>query len=392
MNVLTRQTPALKLSKCMILREAQKTFSWSRLFSTSSLQLATEKCHGGAGIGNVHDQMLPATDFSGMFKHIKRPKTASVIGAPMTHGQPFVGTDHGPQLLRDENLIQHLSSIGWRVRDKADLNFDSLSNSLMMENESTESPKARNSKIVGKGCSMLADSVETEILKGRFPVVLGGDHSIAIGTLAGILRVRPNIGVIWVDAHADLHTPETSESGNMHGMPVGLLMEGLANDCHSFPGLEWLHTSPNGKLQPRLSPDSIVYIGLRDVDAAERDIIRQNNIKAFTMHDVDNVGIGKVMEMALAHLLDGKPDRPIHLSYDIDAVDPMLAPATGTTVRGGLNYRDAHFVAETVAMSGALTSIEIVELNPTLSDGRGSRKTVELGLGLLTSLMGKSII
>lgn len=239
---------------------------------------------------------------------------------------------------------------------------------------------------------MLANVVEKEIVDGRFPVVLGGDHSIGLGTLAGVLRTRPNVGVIWVDAHADIHIPETSGSGNMHGMPVGLLMEGIAKNSHTIPGFEWLQTSPDGKPQPLLSPDSIVYIGLRDVDAAERNAIRSNNIKAFTMHDIDNFGIGKVMEMALAHLLDGNPYRPLHLSYDIDAVDPILAPATGTTVRGGLNYREAHFVAETVAMSGALASAEIVELNPTLSDGNGSRETVELGLGIITSLMGKSII
>lgn len=392
MNVLTRSQASLKLNKSVALGETKSIFSLSRSFYPSIFHHGTRKIHSGAGIGNVHDQMLPTPDFDGMFKLIEQPKTASVIGAPMTHGQPFVGTDHGPQLLRNENLLQHLTSLGWRVHDKADLNFDSLSNSLMTENERIETSKAKNSKVVGKGCSMLADMVEKEILEGRFPVVLGGDHSIGIGTLAGILRARPNVGVIWVDAHADLHTPETSDSGNMHGMSVGLLMEGVADNSHTIPGFEWLQNSLDGKPQSLLSPDSIVYIGLRDVDAAERNSIRNNNIKAFTMHDVDNFGIGKVMEMALAHLLDGNPDRPLHLSYDIDAVDPMLAPATGTTVRGGLNYREAHFVAEAVAMSGALTSVEMVELNPTLSDGQGSRETVELGLGILTSLMGKSII
>ena len=245
---------------------------------------------------------------------------------------------------------------------------------------------------------MLSFIVEQEIKKGRFPIVLGGDHSIAIGTLAGTLRARPNIGVIWVDAHADLNTPETSESGNMHGMPVGLLMQGLVKDYNSIPGLEWISSpssdNDNGGMiqQPLLNPDSIVYVGLRDVDAAEREIIHEKNIKAFTMHDIDRYGIGTVMDMALKHLLDKDPNRPIHLSYDIDAVDPLLAPATGTSVRGGLTYREAHYVAEAVAKSGNLTSIDMVEINPTLSDGEGSRETVEIGLGLLTSLMGKSII
>ncbi len=182
-----------------------------------------------------------------------------------------------------------------------------------------------------------------------------------------------------------------SESGNMHGMPVGLLMNGISDtDPSTIPGFEWL--GQPDMIHARLDPSSVVYIGLRDVDTAERHILREKRIKAFTMYDVDKYGIGTVMDMAIGHLLDQDPNRPLHLSYDIDAVDPIEAPATGTAVRGGLTYREAHFVAEAVARSGSLASAEIVELNPTLSDGDGSRETVELGLGLLTSLMGKSII
>ena len=290
-----------------------------------------------------------------------------------------------------------MSSLGWRVRDLANLDFETIiKNNSRGDNASFNEHKgAKNSKIVGEATHMLSFIVEQEIKKGRFPIVLGGDHSIAIGTLAGALRARPNIGVIWVDAHADLNTPDTSESGNMHGMPVGLLMQGLVKDYRSIPGLEWISSSSDddkGVIQPLLDPDSIVYVGLRDVDAAEREIIHEKNIKTFTMHDIDRYGIGNVMDMALEHLFDKDPNRPIHLSYDIDAVDPLLAPATGTAVRGGLTYREAHFVAEAVAKSGNLTSIEMVELNPTLSDGQGSRETVELGMAIVTSLMGKSII
>jgi len=193
-----------------------------------------------------------------------------------------------------------------------------------------------------------------------------------------------------VDAHADINTPETTESGNIHGMPVGIMMKGLMESHHSLPGFEWLDQEVYKTC--RLNPDSIVYIGLRDVDRGERRILRDLNIKTLTMYDIDHYGIGKVMEMALDHLLRSDRNRPIHLSYDIDAVDPSHAPATGTTVRGGLTYREAHFVAEKVAASGNLASADMVELNPTLSNGMGSRETIELGLGLLTSLMGKSII
>ena len=231
---------------------------------------------------------------------------------------------------------------------------------------------------------MLSTVVETKINEGHFPLVLGGDHSIAIGSLAGILRARPHTGVIWVDAHADLNIPETSGSGNFHGMPLGLLMDHPDGtyDFSKLPGFEFLIDGP------RISPEQLVYVGLRDVDAMERVWIRQLGIKTFTMTDVDCLGIGQVMKQALEHL----KGRPLHLSYDIDSVDPVLAPATGTKVRGGLTYREAHFVAEFVAQSGDLASAEIVEVNPNLSTDDGANETVELGMQLITSLMGKSII
>lgn len=343
------------------------------------------------GLGNVHDRMLPpSTEASNlMFRHTKRPKTVSIIGAPMTFGQPYVGTDDGPRLLREAQLFDHLTSIGWRVEDMGDLDFKTMESELAHEKYTDDSHNTRNSLIVGGGCKMVADAVIDAVSKDQFPLILGGDHSIGVGSLAGLLKARPNLGVIWVDAHADLNTPKMSESGNIHGMPVGLLMEGMY-DVASIPGFEWLG-SPEMK-DVRLDPDSIVYIGLRDVDSLERHVLQEKNIKAFTMFDIDKYGIGKVMDYALSHLLQKDPSRPLHLSYDIDAVDPLHAPATGTAVRGGLTYREAHFVAEAAVRSGYLSSVEMVELNPTLSDEDGSTATVELGVGLLTSLMGKTII
>ena len=283
-----------------------------------------------------------------------------------------------------------LTQLGWRIEDLPDLDFDSAAaeSSPSSGDHRPDPPNARNSALVGRGCRSLAEVVERKIREGRFPLILGGDHSIGIGSLAGILNARPDTGILWVDAHADLNTPETSESGNLHGMPLGLLMNhppGSDNENYDFstlPGFEFLIDGP------RLNPDQLVYVGLRDVDPAERVWIKQLGIKTFTMTDVDDHGIGPVMRMALEHL----EGRPLHLSYDIDSVDPVLAPATGTKVRGGLTYREAHFVAEVVARSGHLASVEIVELNPTLSDGDGANETVELGMQLITSLMGKSII
>jgi arginase len=286
--------------------------------------------------------------------------------------------------LKEKGLRGMLTSLGWRVEELPDMDFHDVE----QFSGQVDPPGARNCAIVGHVNSEIANVVEAKINEGPFPLILGGDHSIGIGSLTGILRCRPNVGVVWVDAHADLNIPETSGSGNMHGMPVGLLMDHPTASCdHSkLPGFEFLVDGP------RLQPEQIVYIGLRDVDPAERKWIKELGIKAFTMYDVDKYGIGGVMEQTLEHLLKDDPNRPLHLSYDIDSVDPVLAPATGTTVRGGLTFREAHFVAEAIAQSGNLSSGEIVELNPNLSDGSGAEETVELGLGIITSFMGKSII
>ena len=335
---------------------------------------------GGAGLGNVQDRMIPSSE-NGLFQHTPS-KTVSIIGAPMTYGQPYVGTDSGPALLREAGLLKMMTSLGWRVDDIGDIDFETIAQQANKDSV----PGARNCGIVGAVNEQLANVVEGKMNEGQFPLLLGGDHSIGIGSLAGVLRARPDTGVLWIDAHADLNTPAISESGNMHGMPIGLLMDGVAPNFEELPGMSWL---TNG---PRLRPDSIVYVGLRDVDAAERSIIRKLGITAFTMHDIDHYGIGHVMDMAMAKLLQDNPNRPLHCSYDIDAIDPVLAPATGTTVRGGLNFREAHYVAEAVAASGNLASADIVELNPTLSDGKGAKETVELGLQIVTSMMGKSIL
>eukprot|EP00934_Nitzschia_sp_Nitz4_P000388 Nitzschia sp. Nitz4//scaffold119_size111653//4704//6100//NITZ4_004173-RA/size111653-augustus-gene-0.204-mRNA-1//1//CDS//3329533785//388//frame0 len=334
----------------------------------------------------VQNQLLPPSE-SGLFKHSPYPRTVAMIGAPMTYGQPYVGTDTGPALLREKGLRGMLTSLGWRVEELPDLDFDSIIKDL--PDDMVDPPSAKNCALVGNGTSLLADAVEKAITEGKFPLVLGGDHSIGLGSLTGILRKNPNVGIIWVDAHADLNTPNTSLSGNMHGMPLGMLFNHPTEpqvDFSKYPGFEYLIDSP------RINPDQLVYIGLRDVDQAERQWIRESGIKAFTMYDIDHLGIGQVMDRTFEHLLKDDPDRPLHLSYDIDAVDPALAPATGTTVRGGLTYREAHFVAEALAQSGNLASAEIVELNVKLSNIAGGDDTVELALQLITSFMGKSII
>jgi arginase len=307
----------------------------------------------------------------------------SIIGVPMTDGQPYIGTDDGPTLLRKSGLVANLQSLSWQVQDLGDLILPT-GDPLTPDDEALlflqhNGCKAKNVKSVGAGTECLARIVYDQLQQGQFPLILGGDHSIGIGSLAALLKHAPDTGIIWIDAHADINTPWVSESGNLHGMPIGLLLDTAKSS--TIPGFAWL------KDYPSLDPRQICYVGLRDVDAAERRCILQHDIVAYTMHEIDRYGIGTVMDRCLNEHLHG---RPIHMSYDIDAVDPMLAPATGTAVRGGLTFREAHYVAE--AAASRLNSAEIVELNPTLSNSEGADNTIDLGLQIITSMMGKSII
>lgn len=212
-------------------------------------------------------------------------------------------------------------------------------------------------------------------------MTLGGDHSLAMGTIAGTKRKYPNAGVVWVDAHADINTPLTTESGNLHGCPVSFLL-GL-DGCDVEPFNKWL--------KPCLKPEDIVYIGLRDIDDAEKKILKENNIKTFTMHHVDKHGIGKVMELALQYINPSR-DRPLHLSFDVDALDPTVAPSTGTPVRGGLTFREGHYITEVVAETGCLVALDIMEVNPSLLDPRSVEMTVAAGCSLTRASLGETLL
>ncbi|RHY95150.1 hypothetical protein DYB35_004622 [Aphanomyces astaci] len=271
---------------------------------------------------------------------LSTPQTVSVIGAPMTRNLNFRAPSAGdPQI--DPSYGRAKRSFAGKV---------------------------------GSGLKQIADVVEKKASEGKFCLVLGGDHTIGAGSLAGILKVHPDAGIIWVDAHADINTPQTTESGNMHGMPISFLMQGLADPAR-VPGFEWLVDGPI------LKPEQLVYIGLRD----------ELGIKAFSMQSVDKYGIGKTMEMALDHLC-GKQARPLHMSYDIDAVDPVDAPSTGTRVRGGLTWREANYVAEAVAESNMLVGLDMVEVNPSLAPGKGAAITVDMALLLIGSALGNRIL
>lgn len=231
----------------------------------------------------------------------------------------------------------------------------------------------------------LSNQVYTHAREGRFVLTLGGDHSIAIGTISGTAKaIRERLGreiaVIWVDAHADINTPETSDSGNIHGMPVAFLT-GLATEEADAP-FGWI------KQEHRLNLKKLVYIGLRDVDRGEKKILKENGIKAFSMHDIDKYGIGRVMEMALAWI---GTDTPIHLSFDVDALDPMYAPSTGTPVRGGLTLREGDYIAECVHETGSLVALDLVEVNPSLEIA-GAQETVRAGVSIVRCALGDTLL
>lgn len=239
--------------------------------------------------------------------------------------------------------------------------------------------KLKKPRYVARVTKQVADAVYSHCSKGQMALTLGGDHSLAIGTVSGTFKQYPDACLIWVDAHADINTPESTESGNIHGCPVSFLL-GIAGKVQEF---EWV--------QPVLKPDRIVYIGLRDVDAAEKRILQETGIKAFSMHEVDKYGIGKVVDMALDHV-NPKRDRPIHLSFDVDALDPSVAPSTGTPVRGGLTFREGHYICEAVAETGCIVSVDLMEVNPSLADPKSVAETVTVGCSLVRSSLGETLL
>lgn len=249
----------------------------------------------------------------------------------------------------------------------------------------------------------LSSQVYNYAKDGKFVLTLGGDHSIAIGTVSGTAKaIRERLGrdmaVIWVDAHADINIPETSDSGNIHGMPMAFLTRLAREERRDIFG--WMQD------EHIVSTQKLVYIGLRDVDRGEKKLLRENGIKAFSMHDIDRYvffftvfrgdadplftrhGIGRVVEMALAHIGN---DTPIHLSFDVDALDPMWAPSTGTPVRGGLTLREGDFICEAVHETGNLIAMDLVEVNPSLEE-KGASETIRAGCSLVRSALGDTLL
>ncbi len=299
----------------------------------------------------------------------------AIIGAPLDLGQGRRGVDMGPSALRVANLNSRLASLGYKVTD--------LGNVPVEQAESVAEERGARMRYVPQiaaSCKRLARMVEQALTAKQAPVVLGGDHSVAIGTVAGASRFfrksRKDIGLLWVDAHADMNTPDTSPSGNVHGMPLA---------CCIGMGPEEL-TGIYG-YSPKVNPAKVAVVGLRDVDALEKPHVRESGVRVFTMRDIDERGMRAVMEEALRIVTAGSAG--FHLSLDMDVVDPQDAPGVGTPVRGGATYREAHLAMEMICDSGRMLSMELVEINPVIDE---VNRTADLGVELIMSAFGKRIL
>lgn len=295
----------------------------------------------------------------------------SIIGMPMDLGQMRRGVDMGPSAIRYAGVNERLKYLFEEIHDQGDIAIG------RPEVQIDPNSNLRNLHLIAEKTEMLAEKVDHAIKGGSFPLVLGGDHSIAIGTLAGVSKHYTNLGVIWYDAHGDLNTAETSPSGNIHGMPLAVSL-GMGHP---------LLTNVGG-YGPKVKPENIVIIGARSLDEGERELIKEKGIKVYTMHEIDRLGMTKVMEESITYLKERNADG-VHLSLDLDGLDPHDAPGVGTPVIGGISYRESHLAMEMLAEAQIITSAEFVEVNPILDD---KNKTATVAVALMGSLFGEKLL
>jgi arginase len=301
-------------------------------------------------------------------------RRVALIGVPLDLGAGRRGVDMGPSALRVAGVDAKLAELGHTVEDRGDLP------AKIQETQGPGDPRLKYLKEILEVCGELRDQVDDALEQGSVPVVLGGDHSVAMGTIAGVARYfrrsGARVGLVWFDAHADANTGQTSPTGNIHGMPLAAAL-GLGDSrLVSLAGFA-----------PMVDGAQAALIGVRDVDAEERANVRAAGIHAFTMRDIDERGMRAVMEEAIAHASAGTAG--IHVSFDMDGIDPDYAPGVGTPSPGGLSYREAHLAMEMLADTGRVVSAELVEVNPILDDRNG---TAVLAVELLCSLLGKKIL
>lgn len=293
-----------------------------------------------------------------------------VIGVPMDLGADRRGVDIGASAIRYAGLNDQLRRLGYSVND--------IGNIVVPQPESQPigDPHLKYLEPIVQVSEDLANAVTSALREGEFPLILGGDHSIALGSITGVARVHRDIGVIWIDAHGDFNTHETTPSGNIHGMILGALA-----------GLGHPRLTGVGGWSPKINPRTIVIVGARDLDVREQELLRQQEIHVFTMTDIDQRGMSEVMRETVE--IASQASHGFHLSLDMDSLDPREAPGVGTPVRGGLTYREAHLAMEVVAASGRMLSMDAVEVNPILDR---ENATAHLAVELILSALGKKII
>jgi arginase len=311
----------------------------------------------------------PNTSFSSV-----TPKQIRVIGVPLDLGQSRRGVDMGPSAVRVAGLEARLEAIGHVVEDGGNVAV------AIPEQKKEGAAHAKYLKEITATCTKSADLVLKTLEAGKIPLVLGGDHSVAAGTVAGVAefyrRQNQKIGLIWIDAHSDMNTPDSSPSGNVHGMPLAAIM-----------GLGPAELGNIFNFSPKVHPENCVLVGIRDVDAIEKENIRKAGVEVFTMRDIDERGMRSVMEEALR--MAGRGTAGYHVSLDMDWIDPEDAPGVGTPVWGGATYREAHLAMEIIADHGRLLSLEIVEVNPVIDE---HNQTADLAVELSLSAFGKKIL
>ncbi len=301
-------------------------------------------------------------------------KNIRVIGVHLDLGQSRRGVDMGPSAVRVAGLESRLEALGHVVEDAGNIPV------AIAEQKKKGDPHAKYLKEITSTCIKEADLVLKTLEAGKVPLILGGDHSIAVGTVSAVAefyrRQNQKIGLIWIDAHSDINTPQSSPSGNVHGMPVAAIMGLWDSDLSKIYGFS-----------PKVAPDNCVLVGVRDIDEAEKENIRRAGIEVFTMRDIDERGMRTVIEEALR--IAGRGTAGYHVSLDMDWIDPEDAPGVGTPVRGGATYREAHLAMEIIADHGRLLSFEIVEVNPVIDE---HNRTASLAVELTLSAFGKKIL
>jgi len=303
-----------------------------------------------------------------------RHSSIAVIGVPLDLGAGRRGVDMGPSAVRVANLDLRLTELGFHVKDLGNVPV------VQRESQSQGDPKAKYLPQITETCTRLAHMVNGVMDAGEFPLVLGGDHSAAVGSVSGAsqqLRARgEKLGMVWIDAHTDMNTPASSPSGNVHGMPLACCI-----------GLGPPELSNIFGYSPKIEPRNVALVGIRSVDGAERDNVQRSGVHVFTMRDIDERGMRAVIQQAIQVASNGTAG--IHVSLDMDALDPAEAPGVGTPVRGGITYREAHLAMETLGDTGRLTSLEVVEVNPVIDE---ANRTAILAVELVMSAMGKRIL